>query len=210
MATLSPGARRRARLPQAGGQARLVASLRVARAAALRAARRRTHSGRPHTHRARAIQGDPHASPLPLTLTPYPYPLPLPLSLSLSLSPSLSLSLRPPLTRHATVKGGNAIPEAHRAERRCLDVFRDRVEHDVSNTVPGPATSPRPRPNPNPNPNPNPSLGPRPTPNPNPKQVPGKGNMREDIVRASQEYAELVTPTLTLTLTLTTDPDPDH
>ena len=37
---------------------------------------------------------------------------------------------------HATVKGGSAVPEAHRAERRCLDVFRDRVEHDVSNTVP--------------------------------------------------------------------------
>ena len=33
---------------------------------------------------------------------------------------------------HATVKGGSAVPEAHRAERRCLDVFRDRVEHDVS------------------------------------------------------------------------------
>ena len=54
---------------------------------------------------------------------------------------------------HATVKGGSAVPEAHRAERRCLDVFRDRVEHDVSNTVPR------------------------------------RGNMREDIVRASQEHA---------------------
>ena len=67
---------------------------------------------------------------------------------------------------HATVKGGSAVPEAHRAERRCLDVFRDRVEHDVSNTVPR------------------------------------RGNMREDIVRASQEHAA-PNPDLTLTLALT-------
>ena len=58
--------------------------------------------------------------------------------------------------RHG-VKGGAAIPEAHRAERRCLDVFRDRVEHDVSSTVPG------------------------------------QSNMREEIIRASREYGELVT-----------------
>ena len=82
---------------------------------------------------------------------------------------------------HATVKGGSAVPEAHRAERRCLDVFRDRVEHDVSNTVPRRGNmredivrasqvhaAPNPNPNPNPSPDPDPSPSPSPTPTPTP------------------------------------------
>ena len=86
---------------------------------------------------------------------------------------------------HATVKGGSAVPEAHRAERRCLDVFRDRVEHDVSNTVPRRGNmredivrasqvhaAPNPNPNPNPNPDPDPTPSPTPTPTPAPAPTP--------------------------------------
>ena len=82
---------------------------------------------------------------------------------------------------HATVKGGSAVPEAHRAERRCLDVFRDRVEHDVSNTVPRRgnmredivrASQVHAAPNPNPNPNPNPDPDPTPSPTPTPTSAP--------------------------------------
>ena len=86
---------------------------------------------------------------------------------------------------HATVKGGSAVPEAHRAERRCLDVFRDRVEHDVSNTVPRRGNmredivrasqehaAPNPNPSPNPNPDPDPTPSPTPIPTPTPAPTP--------------------------------------
>jgi len=86
---------------------------------------------------------------------------------------------------HATVKGGSAVPEAHRAERRCLDVFRDRVEHDVSNTVPRRGNmredivrasqehaAPNPNPSPSPNPDPDPTPSPTPTPTPAPAPTP--------------------------------------